>query len=760
MDAATQAVLNDLDDKALDGYVSDSPFAAGFGDEGVDRDVSNILVVDNLPAVPEAKFDKLLQFVTKIFTDVVVSREEQAAAAAAAAAAGAAKAAPVCLVTMPKAPTGSTEGFAFIEFRSKADAEKAMKATDGWQFDNSHKLSVMRYDAFQQYRDEPDEFFPPEPVSFRAQADKYYWMLDEHSREEFCLRYSNSEKAPGPNEKEKHETEVLFAETRGPPALDYGGDKQKAANLQWSTSLVHWSPQGTFLVTMHPQGAKLWSGKGFREGLRLQHANVNDILWSPDEHYVCTWNGRPFQRGDSVQATREALIVWDVRTGERVRAFPQRRIQIGEVDFSWSADSRFLARIEVETEQSNLELIRIYEAPTFNLLDGRSVKAQGARDLQFCPKKAPLLAYWTPESGSTPTTVHVMELPSKKYVRSRPLQLVEGVEMKWHPQGEYLAVISEKITKAQKKKKESSEKGSAPAAAAAAASGGIAPVGTQTKSAPAGYIVEIFRVRAKDCPIEVLDVKERVSAFAWEPQGHRFGVLLGEGPVKFTVAVYQLPEGKGAPMQLFALEDREVNSLHWSPRGDFLVLSGLQSNQGRLEFFDVQNQKSLNVVSHDVANGISWDPSGRMVATTKTQLVTGAQLVRDTVANGYILWTFQGAKVFECAKPKLFQFLWRPRIEALLSDDESRDVAKNLKKYVARYQQQDKQRQERSALLARLRKRKARDDFRGFLAERAAEFEANRPFRIEMGIEDEEPQGVVVFEEVLEIDLGTVVSAL
>jgi translation initiation factor 3 subunit B len=203
-----------------------------------------------------------------------------------------------------------------------------------------------------------------------------------------------------------------------------------------------------------------------------------------------------------------------------------------------------------------------------------------------------------------------------------------------------------------------------------------------------------------------------------------------------------------------------VNTLHWAPRGEFLVLAGLQSNQGRLEFFDVPNQRTMNVVSHDVANGLVWDPSGRVVATTKTQDVSGPRLTRDTVANGYILWTFQGVKIFEAAKPKLFQFLWRPRAEGLLVDDEARDIAKNLKKYVARYQQQDKQRQARSALLARLRKRKARDEFRAFVAERAAEHESNRPFRIEMGIEREEPDSVVVFEEIYETVVSEVVTVV
>jgi translation initiation factor 3 subunit B len=635
--------------------------------------------------------------------------------------------------------SGTTEGFAFVEYKGKGDADKAVAATHGWDFDKAHKLTVMRYDVFQEYQAVPDVFEPPKAVEWAPAADRLYWMVDEHFRDEFVIRYSNSDKAPSAADREKHETEVLWAETRGPPALDYGGEKQKALGLQWSTSLVVWSPQGTFLATMHPQGAKLWSGKGFKEGLRLAHTAVNSILWSPDEMWIATWNGRA---GNDAVAAREALIVWDVRTGARVRAFPQRRIQDEMPDFSWSADSKYLARVDVDKD-TNVELIRVYEAPTYTLLDNRSVKAAGARDLSWCPRRSNLLAYWTPERENAPTTVYVMRVPSKEYVRIRALQNVESVALDWHPQGEFLAIISEKLTRGQARKKKAGEKGGA----------------TFEKKTTAGFSVELMRLRAKDVPIEVLDIKEKVSAFAWEPNGTRFALMLGDGPNKYTVAFYAMGE-RGVPTLLFNLEDRALNTLHWSPRGEYIILAGLQSHGGSMEFYDVERRKQLNTVTHDVASEIAWDPSGRMVASFKTQPIGGANLVRDTVGNGYMLWSFQGARVAESTKPKMFQFLWRPRIEGLLSEEEAKDTAKNLKKFIGKYQGEDKQRQERKALLARLRKRKARDDFRAFLAERVAEWEANRPLRVEAGLEAEAAPEVITYEDVYEVTVSEEVTVV
>lgn len=644
-------------------------------------------------------------------------------------------------ITMPL-KDGNTEGFAFVEFKSKADADKAIAQTNNWDFDKSHKLTVIRYDQFQEYQDVPDEFTPPAPVEYLEQSDKLYWMTDEHFRDEFVIRYSNSEKST-PGQDDKHETEVLWAETRGPPALDYGGDKQKALGRHWTTSSVCWSPNGTYLATMHPQGAKLWAGKGFKEGLRLEHKAVNAIMWSPDEAYICTWSGR---EGIDAVSAREAFIIWDVKTGARIRAFPQRRIQDNAPDFSWSADGKYIARIDVDRD-TNTELLRIYEAPSFNLLENRSVKAAGARDLSWCPKRSNLLAYWVPEKDNSPTTVFVMKVPSKEYVRIRPLQNVESVELVWHPQGDYLAVISEKLTKGQARKKKAGE------------AKGPAVVGTEKKST-AGFSVELFRLRSKDTPIEVLDVKERVNAFAWEPHGARFAMMLGDGPTKYSVAFYEMGS-KGAPTPYWELPDRSLNTLHWSPRGEFIVFAGFQSHGGALEFVDVANKKSLASGSHDVGNGLVWDPSGRMVATTKTQPIGGAQLTRDTVGNGYVLWTFQGNRVFEATKPKVFQFLWRPRVENLSTEDEVKEVAKNLKKYIQKYQGEDKLRLERKAMLARLRKRKARDEFRAFLAERAVEWDSNRELRVAAGIEGEEDtskQQFVVYEDVYEVGLGEEVT--
>lgn len=389
--------------------------------------MSNVIVVDNLPVVPEAKFQKLHDFVAKIYGAIGKIVEGG--------------------INMPlNKASGQSEGFAFIEFASKADAEAAITRTDGWDFDKAHKLSVNRYTDFAAYSKEPDTFTPPNVAVPPPREDVTYWLLDEGCRDEFAIRWA----APGPGGADMQMTEVQWADTRGPPLMDYGGDRQRAAGRYWTERMVQWSPRGSFLVTYHPQGAVLWGGRGFQEHRRLAHMGINAVLFSPDERYAVSWNGR---YGNA--APEKAGIVWDLRTQQELRAFRQLRPHEGECDLAWSADSRFLARIAADPSTGQ-ELVYVYEMPSVTLLDQRSIKAPGARDLSWCPGgKASLLCWWAPEKDNAPTSVTVMRLPGREIVRQRNLFNVDSCELRWHPHGAFLAVLAAKAKKSAKKKGES-----------------------------------------------------------------------------------------------------------------------------------------------------------------------------------------------------------------------------------------------------------------------------------------------------------------
>ena len=97
----------------------------------------------------------------------------------------------------------------------------------------------------------------------------------------------------------------------------------------------------------------------------------------------------------------------------------------------------------------------------------------------------------------------------------------------------------------------------------------------------------------------------------------------------------------------------------------------------------------------------------------------------------------------------------RPPFSSLLTDDEAKDVAKNLKKFIARYQEEDRRVDERRRLLERLRKRKQRDEFRAHVSQRLEAWRANKAARIALGAEEVEgSEAVTIVEQTLESELG------
>lgn len=166
-----------------------------------------------------------------------------------------------------------------------------------------------------------------------------------------------------------------------------------------------------------------------------------------------------------------------------------------------------------------------------------------------------------------------------------------------------------------------------------------------------------------------MEVKERVVDLVWEPgtNSTRFA-LVTESPTqpnKYGIAFYEMTD-KGAPHLLQQLDDKVHNAVHWSPAGNgtAVLLSTLSpANAGAMEFYDVSAKKSLATAEHAQATDVAWDPSGRMLASWKVQPLGREATTRETVQNGFQLWSFQGSRLFETERPKMFQFTWRPRPE-------------------------------------------------------------------------------------------------
>merc|ERR1719183_1972488 len=263
------------------------------------------------------------------------------------------------------------------------------------------------------------------------------------------------------------------------------------------------------------------------------------------------------------------------------------------------------------------------------LLDKRSLACPGIHEFQWSPA-ANILAYWAPEASNSPAHVDLIEIPSRKKLRQKNLFNVTKCNMVWQNDGDYLGV---KVTR-------------------------------HTKSKKTLYNnIELFRMNEPGIPVEMLDVKDAVMSFQFEPQGSRFAIIHAENPTstKVNVTFYDMfktlePDKKkgkkgSKEKQIVAevnlvetLEGKACNCIFWSPAGRTIILAALgDSAAGTLEFYDVES-KTLVIKEHYRANQVLWDPSGRTACTTVSQPIGGGHF-KFAMDNGFIIWSFQGKQI-------------------------------------------------------------------------------------------------------------------
>lgn len=62
-------------------------------------------------------------------------------------------------------------------------------------------------------------------------------------------------------------------------------------------------------------------------------------------------------------------------------------------------------------------------------------------------------------------------------------------------------------------------------------------------------------------------------------------------------------------------EQKNANTLFWSPTGQYIVAAALRSSSHSLEFIDTFDFTILNTQEHFKLTDVEWDPTGRYVAT-------------------------------------------------------------------------------------------------------------------------------------------------
>lgn len=618
------------------------------------------VVVDGAPKAPAAKVEALTKVLKKVFSKAGTIVEPHG-------------------FYLPTDASGNTQGYVFIEFASEKDAKNAIKMFDHKKLDPKHTLLVNKLSFAQKAleADVPDVYEEPKVPPFKPLPHLRSWLTDEQGRDQAVMHRGDNVGL------------YWFRKDTAP--------KEVVSRVHFTDSYVQWSPRGTYIASLHGRGVALHGGPKMSPIGRFTHHDVRLVDFSPDERFLVTASKEPITAPpeDSAQARQwpfkatdegNHIVVWDIQTFAPLRTFPltatnseqqpEKEAKLLWPAFKWSANSKYLARVGAPNQ------LTIYETPKMSMVNKKPIEIRGIMGIEFAPATVDnkqLLAYWTPEFQNQSAKVCIMDASTGETIRNRGLFNVTGVLLKWQNEGKFLCSRIDRMTKNKK----------------------------STFS-----ILEIYRLTEKDYPVDVIELKDNVISFAWEPNGDRFvSISLHDAQnqalntSRNTVSFYALEREKGLLggwKEASKFENRGSHNIHWSPYGRFLVTTNFKAGKPIIEFWDVDYEGQrpsgssgivvntglpakpvlLTTVEHFGVSDIAWDPSGRY-------LVTSSSIYGKSGSYGYKMWAVTGQPLWEENIDKLKAFLWRPRPASILPKEKVAEISKSLKKYAAEFERED-----------------------------------------------------------------------
>lgn len=240
--------------------------------------------------------------------------------------------------------------------------------------------------------------------------------------------------------------------------------------------------------------------------------------------------------------------------------------------------------------------------------------------------------------------------------------------------------------------------------------------------------LEIFRFRERDIPVDIVEVKDTVKGFYWETKGSRFAVLTADDAGHHPkLLIHALGSAKCEQIACLDLPSSSFNNVFWAPDGQYFVCAAI--GQGDLLFGGLTPDNKCEILSkqeHFMLTDVSWDPSSRYLLTSVTQSIQpDAGAYKYSQEAGYCIWTFQGRKLYEQQKEKLWQIGWRPHPPSLLSPARQRDIRKDIKQYTKRYDTIDEKTKEAARQAIRQDREEKLDAFKKVL-ERVEDYKTDR----------------------------------
>lgn len=571
----------------------------------------------------------------------------------------------------------------FVEFTNDLIAQDAQSKLDGYALDKNHTFRTNLLRDFDRYQELDSSPKVDTPVAYKDPGNLWWWLTKNDLFDQFAILYGDP----------LHIS--VFSNTPTQPTLI-------ESRLKWAETRFQWSPRGTYLATFHERGIALWAGENFKQYMRFSHQGVQFIDFSPCENYLVTCNPQLAGVND------QALVIWCVRTGQICRNFScERNLNISWPFFKWNHDDSYFARLANDT-------LLVYETKTFSLLNKQTIKIPRIQDFEWSPTNN-YISYWVAEGQNVLAKVVLMEIPTKNEIRSKNLVNVMTCKMYWQSSGDYICVRVDRYKKQNVVKDDEQT--------------------NQIRYSGIYHNFEIFRIREKQIPVDSIEIKEAFQSFAWEPNGHKFCMVYGEGSTNKTISFYRIvnatPTSPGKLELIKELKAKSVHQIFWSPLGQHCVIAQTASKTYGAtclaEFYDVgtNDVQILSKTEQDHMSDIEWDPTGRF-------LITYVSYWNFRQENAYMLWNFQGKQLLRVPQDRLFKFSWRPRPISQLTSEQIKEIRKNLKQYSDKFNEIDRKYFSRVSKELLDKRRGQMDDFISFKRETARRLNAQKEKRLEL----------------------------
>ena len=488
-----------------------------------------------------------------------------------------------------------------------------------------------------------------------------------------------------------------------------------------------WSPKGTYMILIKSDKVEFVAGSTMIPVLTINQPKVETVVFSPCERYVMMY----------LPKNENTYEIWNFVTNKKMREFGQ---EIGEdaQTFKWSFDGNYLAKIEKKTKEIDGQevektYIRIYEIKENEVVstqdsDGNKtpIPVNGLQKFLWMPNRNVLVYSSIPSDENAKPRITFQEMPSRQVLKIHPMNESQEMDLYYHPQGTYLAVVNRYMDKRTEK-----------------------------------YSVEVFETKEganlTNIPHQQILVNREVKTFhkvIWEPNYNKLAIhtlskkVLEDGKKQFSnidhqdvVDLYQLKNDKLIGFRankLATLPQDKIKEFYFSGSGNIFCTIEMDNMVKQSIYFYMMSKQSADAQEADKLGGVKKVALGTETADVYEFRKTGRYEMKEKRFDAK--WDQYGRYFVVCGRkttpydknPKtlnifnmfgelldefddiqgLDRFHFRPRAKDIVNSKKLKALKTSYKdKYQQMYKDEESQTKKERNDLERDKRKEVRDDF-------------------------------------------------